>query len=176
MSVEVSVTFHSLETETIDDFHASRQLGPEWIDSKLRDLVPTAPSTKASFARKLIARLAEEAGVEFRSVEGRVGSRRRIGRAVCEIKFSTEDPARFQQVRPPSDGYDYLIGVGAHPKDFVYWVIPAAEVQSLIEQREITYQHAETSLWFFPEATGTDPFSPYRLDAQAVIKKLGSFS
>ena len=170
------MTFHSLETETIEDFHASRELGPEWIDSKIRDLVPTAPSTKASFARKLIARLAEAAGVEFRSVQGRVGSRRRIGRQVCEIKFSTEDPARFQQVRPPSDSYDYLIGIGAHPQDFVYWVIPAADVQSLIEQDQITYQHAETSLWFFPEATGIDAFSPYRLDAQGVTEKLSSFS
>jgi len=170
------MTFHHLESQTIEQFHALRRIGPEWDDSPLRDLLPTAPATKASFARNLMAQLAEEAGVEFRSVQGRSGSRRRIGSAVCEIKFSTEDPARFQQVRPPSDGYDYLIGIGAHPRDFVYWIIPAAAVQSLIEHCEITYQHAKDSLWFFPETTGTDPFSPYRSDAQAVVETLSSFT
>lgn len=170
------MTIHPLEAEVIEHFQGSREIGPEWDGSALRELLPTAPSTKASFARKVGARLASEAGVEFRSLQGRAGSRRRVGSAVCEIKFSTEDPARFQQVRPPSDGYDYLIGIGAHPQDLVYWVIPAADVQSLIEQDEIIYQHAETSLWFFPEATGIDAFSPYRMDAQAVIEKLSSFT
>jgi hypothetical protein len=95
---------------------------------------------------------------------------------VCEIKFSTEDPARFQQVRPPSDGYDYLIAIGAHPRDLVYWVIPAADVGKLIDDGDMTYQHAEESLWFFPEATGTDAFASYRMDSDGVIAKLSSFS
>ncbi len=169
------MAFHPLETETIEDFHAAREIGQEWNGSPLRDLVRTAPSTKGSFARTIVSRLAAAAGVEFRSVPGRVGSRRRVGNVVCEIKFSTEDPARFQQVRPPSDGYDYLIGIGAHPNDLVDWIIPGAAVETLIAEGEISYQHAETSLWFFPQTMGTDAFSCYRMDAAGAIERLGSF-
>jgi hypothetical protein len=171
------MTFHYLESHAIEQFQVSRRIGPEWDASPLRSLVMAAPATKARFGRDLVAQLAEAAGVEFRSVQGRVGSRRRIGGVVCEIKFSTEDPPRFQQVRPPNDGYDYLIGIGAHPNAFVYWIIPASDVQRLIDQGEITYQHADESLWFFPETTGTnDAFSPYRSDAQVVIESFSEFS
>jgi hypothetical protein len=95
---------------------------------------------------------------------------------VCEIKFSTELPARFQQVRPPSDGYDYLIGIGARPDALVYWLIPAADVESLIELGEISIQHASTSLWFFPHAPQPDAFAPFRMNADDVIDALRSFA
>lgn len=170
------MTFHNLEAESIAAFHASREIGPVWDGSELRDLLLTAPTTKASFARKLIERLAKAAGVGVQSVPGRVGSRRRIGRCVCEMKFSTEDPARFQQVRPPSDGYEYLIGIGAHPKDFVYWLLPHADVQGLIDDGDIYYQHADTSLWFRPETVEIDRFSSYRMDAGELIDAFRAFS
>ena len=64
----------------------------------------------------MVQRLAAAAGVSFDHIAGQTGSRVRVGSAACEIKFSTEDPPRFQQVRPPSDGYDYLIGIGAIPR------------------------------------------------------------
>jgi hypothetical protein len=169
------VAFHQLETEVIAAFRASRPIGAEWDDSPLRSLLPTAPATKASFARRIIERLAAEAGVSVNSLPGRAGSRRKIGNSVCEIKFSTEDPARFQQVRPPTEGYDHLIAIGAHPRDLVYWVIPAADVLKLIDEGHITYQHAEDSLWFFPEAAGNDPFASYRTDADGVIAAFASF-
>ena len=149
---------------------------PEWTGSPLHELVLAASSTKAAFARNVVASLATEAGVTFAAVPGRTGGRRRVGRMVCEIKFSTELPARFQQVRPPDDGYDNLLGIGAHPDSLVYWLIPAADVRALIEQKEISAQHADTSLWFFPHATQSDAFSPFRMNAEGLIDALRSFA
>ena len=169
------MTFHPLEDEVINGFDASRDIGAEWQTSPLRDLVTAAPSTKGRFAREVIGRLAAAAGVSFASVAGSAGSRRRVGATVCEIKLSTEDPPRFQQVRPPGDAYDCLIGIGAHPHDLVYWVIPADDVQSLIDEGAIGYQHADTSLWFFPQTVDEDEFSPYRADAAGVVGHFRTF-
>jgi hypothetical protein len=165
------VTFHPLEDEIISGFDSSRPISSEWENSPLKDLVVAAPATKGRFAREIIEQLAAAADVTFGHVRGHTGSRVRVGSAACEIKFSTEDPARFQQVRLPSDGYDYLIGIGAHPRDLVYWLIPADDVQKLIDEEWISYQHAETSLWFFPDTTDADAFAPYRMRAEEVIAK-----
>lgn len=173
--IRQSVTFHPLETDNIDDYSGARELGDEWTDSPLKPLVLAASSTKSAFARHLIASLATEASVDFAGVPGRTGGRRRVGSMICEIKFSTELPARFQQVRPPDDGYDYLLCVGARPEALVYWLIPAADVEALIEQEEISFQHATTSLWFFPDATAQDAFSPFRMSADGLIEQLRSF-
>ena len=115
--------------------------------------------------------MAAAADVTFGHVLGYTGSRVQVGSAACEIKFSTEDPPRFQQVRLPSDGYDYLVGIGAHPHDLVYWVIPAEDLQKLIDEGWISYQHAETSLWFFPQTIDSDSFAPYRMTAEEVVAK-----
>jgi hypothetical protein len=170
------MTFHPLEIEIIDDFSGARDLGPEWAESRLHELILAASGTKSAFARNVVASLAAAAGVDFAGVPGRTGGRRRVGRMVCEIKFSSELPARFQQVRPPDDGYEYLLGVGAHPDSLVYWLIPAGDVEALIERGEISYQHATTSLWFFPHATQSDAFSPFRMDAPGLIDALRSFA
>jgi hypothetical protein len=98
-----------------------------------------------------------------------VGSK--LARLLARLSFSTEDPPRFQQVRLPSDGYDYLIGIGAHPQDLVYWVIPAEDVRKLIDEGWISHQHAETSLWFFPQTSDSDPFAPYRMSAEGVVTR-----
>ena len=84
--------------------------------------------------------------------------------------------ARFQQVRPPDDGHDYLLGIGAHPDALVYWLIPAADVGALIEQGEISVQHAGRSLWFFPDATQPDAFSAFRMNAEGLIDALRLFA
>ena len=170
------MTFHPLEQEIINGFDASRPLGSEWEASPLKALVVAAPATKGRFAREIVQRLAAAAGVSFDHIAGHTGSRVRVGSAACEIKFSTEDPPRFQQVRPPSDGYDYLIGIGAHPQDLVYWVIPAADVERLIDEEWIGYQHAETSLWFFPETEAPDAFATYRTTADGVIATFRAFA
>jgi hypothetical protein len=170
------VAFTKIEKEVLDSFYTTRRIGPEWDDSALRDLLPAAPSTKASFARHLVDRLAAAAEVEFKSVSGRSGGRRQIVNSVCEIKFSTEDPPRFQQVRLPDDGYDYLLGIGAHPKDFVYWLIPARDLQELIDEGELSYQHAETSLWCFPETVADDSFAAFRMREKALIAALAKLN
>jgi hypothetical protein len=169
------MAFHPLEDEVISGFGAAREIGVEWRGSPLRDLVTAAPSTKGRFAREIVSRLAEAAGMPLSSIPGSAGSRRRVGTRVCEIKFSTEDPPRFQQVRPPGDAYDWLIGIGAHPHDLVYWCIPADEVQALIDQGAIAYQHANTSLWFFPSTVDEDEFSSYRTDAAGVVARFRTF-
>ncbi len=170
------MTFHPLELDNIADYSNARELGPEWTKSPLHELILAASSTKSAFARHVVASLATEAGVRFAGVPGRSGGRRRVGRMVCEIKFSTELPARFQQVRPPEEGYDYLLGIGAHPDALVYWLIPAADVKDLIARKEISEQHASTSLWFFPNAMQPDAFSPFRMNAEGVIDGFRSFS
>ena len=83
-----------------------------------------------------------------------------------------EDPPRFQQVRPPQDGYDFLIGVAVRPDGVVYWVIAATDVEQLFKDNQITVQAAESSRWFFPELTGTDAFSPYRSNATEFVTRL----
>ena len=165
------MTFHPLEDEIINGFDASRPISSEWENSPLKELVVAAPATKGRFAREIIEQLAAAADDTFGQVPGHPGSRVQVGSAACEIKFSTEDPPRFQQVRLPSDGYDYLVGIGAHPQDLVYWVIPAEDVQKLIDEGWISYQHAETSLWFFPQTSDADAFAPYRMGAEGVIAK-----
>jgi hypothetical protein len=120
---EVHMTFHPLEIDTIDDYSGVRELGPEWTESPLHELVLAASSTKSAFARHVVASLATEAGVDFAGVPGRTGGRRKVGRMAVEIKFSTELPARFQQVRPPDDGYTG----GVEPATFG----AAAETRSL---------------------------------------------
>jgi len=120
----------------------------------------------------LIERLGQEAGVSVARVPGRRGSRFTVGRAVCELKFSTEEPPRFQQVRPPTDGYEYLIGIGARPDRFCYWFMAAEDVTRMIADGLIAFQHAKTSCWFFPSATRRDEFSRFRHDTKGVIKKL----
>jgi hypothetical protein len=100
-----------------------------------------------------------------------------VGTAVCEIKFSTENPARFQQVRPPDDGsgYHYLIGIAAQPDRFKYWVIPARDVFRLIDAGAITPQHANTSLWFYPQLDSSDDFAPFRYDRVGFTEQLRAF-
>lgn len=173
---EPEMAFDPLEDEVISGFDASREVGAEWEGSPLKELVAAAPSTKGRFAREIIARLAAAAGMSFSSVAGAAGSRRRVGTIVCEIKLSTEDPPRFQQVRPPHDAYDCLIGIGAHPHDLVYWVIPAEDVQTLIDRGAIGYQHADTSLWFFPHTVDDDEYSAYRTDAAGVVERFKAFA
>lgn len=96
------MTFHPLEDEIINGFDASRPISSEWEDSPLKELLVAAPATNGRFAREIIERLAAAADVTFGQVPGHSGSRVRVGSAACEIKFSTEDAPRFQQVRLPS--------------------------------------------------------------------------
>ena len=167
------MAFEKVEREAILDFEAQVNAArPEWADSDLAFLVNTAPATKGRFARNLVQALAECADAEVSAVRGRIGNRRQVGNVVVEMKLSTEDPPRFQQVRPPEGEYDHLIGVCVRPYAITYWLIPGADVARLIDEDEISFQHAARSRWFFPSLTADDAFSLYRLSASEFVHRL----
>ena len=165
------MTFAPTERSVITEFPQD-PTRLDWRGTDVEFLLGLAPAAKGSFACLLVKRLAEAAGVPFGRLPGRVGSRVRVGQSRCEIKFSTEDPARFQQVRPPADGYDYLIGIAVRPQGIWYWLISASDVARLFDDDEIKAQAAESSRWFFPKLSGTDVFSPYRSNAADFVRNL----
>jgi hypothetical protein len=166
----MAVSFSPIESRAITEFRDHARDAQAWEESPVRYLIPTAPSTKGLFARRLVEQLANEAGVPFASVSGRIGNRRRVGRAVCEIKFSMECPARFQQVRIPSNSYDYLVGICVRPSLFRYWLIPASDITRLFEDEQITFQHAENSRWFRAHPEQDDAFSEFRFTQKGIVE------
>jgi len=90
--------------------------------------------------------------------------------ARLEVKFSTEAPPRFQQVRDPRrDGshpkYDHLVCISGRPEGLVYWAIPALDVAQLMDDGLMGVQHAMSDTkWFFPARTETDAFVDFRMD------------
>lgn len=166
------MSFSSIERKAITEFRDGTRDSPDWEKSFAGYLRPTAPSTKGRFARRLTEQLAIDAGVPFAPVSGRIGNRRLIGKAICELKFSMESPARFQQVRPPTDGYDYLVGICVQPSAVRYWLIPASEVTRLFEDDQITFQHAESSRWFRADPEQNDAFSEFRLAQEGFVEAL----
>ena len=170
------MSFSSIERKAITEFRAKVPDVQDWESSDAEYLRPAAPSTKGVFARQLIRRLAAEADVPVASVPGRVGNRRRIGNAICEIKFSMESPARFQQVRPPSNDYQYLVGICVRPSYIRYWLIPASDVTRLCEDDQITFQHAEGSRWFRAEPEQDDAFSGFRSVQKDFVEALAQMS
>jgi hypothetical protein len=168
--------FDPIEHKVIDDFHAEEMSDAAWSRSRLRLLRRVAPSTKGRFARQLVRDVAAEGHLTFESVRGRRGNRCRVNNAVCEIKFSMESPARFQQVRLPDDGYSYLIGIAAQPEEFVYWVIPALDVRRFIDTGDIEPQHADTSLWFRAELAQDDAFSEFRFAQKGFVETLAQLT
>lgn len=93
-----------------------------------------------------------------------------VGGCRYEVKFSTEDPPRFQQVRDPrrDDGgfaYDGLVCISGRPDGLVYWLIPAGDVANLMDAGKIIVQHAQsTTKWFLPSGRERDVFAAYRHD------------
>jgi hypothetical protein len=117
----------------------------------------------------LVDGIAQRAGMNTAKASS-VDYDRQIGSSHCEIKFSTEDPPGFQQVRNPrlSSGeqkYDHLICVSGRPHGLVYWLIPASAVGTLMDEEAITIQHAMSDTkWFLPSRTDSDVFSAFRFD------------
>ncbi len=170
------MSFSQIELKAITDFRGHARDAQAWDESDARYLIGTAPSTKGLFARRLIEQIASEAGISSGSVPGRVGSRRRVGKVVCEIKFSMESPARFQQVRPPSNTYDHLVGICVRPSMVRYWLIPASDVSQLFANEQITFQHADDSRWFRAEPEKHDAFSAFRFAQREFVRALARFA
>ncbi len=101
-----------------------------------------------------------------------------LARQRYEVKFSTEDPPRFQQVRDPrlEDGtlkYDFLLGISARPEGLVYWRFRAEEVGRLMDAGSIIVQHAMgDTKWFRPSRTVADVFAECRLPFADLLSAL----
>jgi hypothetical protein len=93
------------------------------------------------------------------------------------VKFSTEDPPRFQPVRDPraagGSRYDYLVCISGRPHGLVYWVIPAAALGTLMDEGHVTVQHAMSDTkWFLPSRVATDAFSGFRYAYEVFVRAL----
>lgn len=149
----------------------------EWpLDSPLAFVIHLAPPTRGLLGERLVRQIAVKLGVECRPSGGSdydILTCRRQGDSKIEVKFSTEDPPRFQQVRDPrrqgTMKYDALICVSGRPDGIVYWIIAAADVATLIDSGSITIQHQDSRThWFFPSRTREDAFAPFRRDFQGL--------
>lgn len=135
-------------------------------------MIHLAPRTRGKLGELLISRLAVSLGLQCassRSPDFDLLISRSSGEARTEIKLSTENPPRFQQVRNPrrADGfkYDDLVCVSGRPDGLVYWLIDAADVENYIETGVILVQHQDSQTnWFFPSRILADAFSKHRVE------------
>ena len=82
-------------------------------------------------------------------------SKRAVSSLLAADRASDLRCQRFarEPIRTPADGAD--TGRGR---------------QSLIDQEAISYQHADTSLCFFPDTVGDDDYAPFRINAAGVVE------
>lgn len=140
----------------------------EWPpDSPLSFVMSLAPRTKGLLGESLLKHIAEGAGLTATKAES-VAYDLKIAQLRCEVKFSTEDPPRFQQIRDPrlASGelkYDYLVCISGRPHGLAYWLIPAAAVGQLMDEQSISVQHAMSNTkWCTPSRTSSDVFASFR--------------
>lgn len=170
------------EVGALADLRASLKQVAEWPpDSPLSFVLMLAPRTRGKLGELLLARIATDAGLATARPES-VAYDVRIGGARCEVKFSTEDPPRFQQVRDPREAgstkYDYLVCISGRPHGLVYWLIPAEALGGLMDDGYITVQHAMSDTkWFLPSRTDSDVFAGFRYvyeDFVTALAEIGS--
>jgi hypothetical protein len=170
--------FATDETAILDELRASLKQVAEWPpESPLSFVLMLASRTRGKLGEMLVDGIARRAGLSTAKPSS-VDHDRQVGPSRCEIKFSTEDPPRFQQVRDPrlesgEQKYDHLICVSGRPHGLVYWIIPASEVGTLMDQEEITVQHAMSNTkWFLPSRTDSDAFSAFRFAYEDFVQGL----
>ena len=167
MSVD-DFEFSSGEVEALTELKATLRQVAEWPpESPLSFVLSLAPRTRGKLGEMLVRTVAEQEGVETGKAES-VAYDLRVRAARCEVKFSTEDPPRFQQVRDPRSAagnrYDYLICVSGRPHGLIYWIIPADALGDLMDDGYITVQHAMSDTkWFLPSRIESDTFASFRL-------------
>lgn len=149
-----------------------RQVEAWPIDSPLAFVIHLAPRTRGKLGEHLISKVAGKLGIRLLTS----GSPdfdwticRQSGDTNVEVKFSTEDPPRFQQVRDPRRAgvmkYDFLICISGRPDGLVYWVMAAEDVAALLDSGSIKIQHQDSHThWFYPGRVATDVFAAYRCD------------
>lgn len=168
MASHPGLDFSPGEVRALEELRGTLRQVAEWPpESPLSFVLSLAPRTRGKLGEMLLRRLAEDAGVATAKAES-VSYDLRVGAARCEVKFSTEDPPRFQQVRDPrvADGshrYDYLVCISGRPHGIVYWLIPAEALGTLMDEGHIIVQHAMSDTkWFLPSRTESDVFSSFR--------------
>ena len=175
--------FHPAEVSLLRELEQELRRVEEWPpESPLAFVTKLASRTKGALGEKILDRVAGYAGVKSstsRSADFDRTIQKPSGPTRVEVKFSTEDPPRFQQVRDPRrpEGmkYDSLVCISARPFDLQYWMIDADDVAHLIESGEIKRQHQDSDTnWFFPDRGGVDAFTPYRVRFDGVIAWLRS--
>lgn len=170
--------FSADEIEALQELRATLRQVAEWPpESPLSFVLMLAPRTRGKLGELLLDRLAVRAGLTTEAPES-VAYDRRVGIGRCEVKFSTEDPPRFQQVRDPRQDeagvrYDYLVCISGRPHGLVYWLIPADAVGGLMDQKLITVQHAMSDTkWFLPSRADSDAFSGFRYTYEEFVEAL----
>jgi len=170
--------FTSGEQQALAQLREELKKVEEWPpDSPVSFVLTLASRTRGKLGEKLIARYATHAGLTVGKAKS-VSYDLSVGEARCEVKFSTEDPPRFQQVRDPrlpddTIKYDYLVCISARPAGLSYWMIPAKDVSELMDEAYITVQHAMSDTkWFLPSRMASDAFSEFRHDYDGMIAEL----
>ncbi|MDQ3678520.1 MAG: hypothetical protein M3401_17275 [Actinomycetota bacterium] len=171
--------FSAGEVRALADLRASLKQVAEWPpDSPLSFVLMLAPRTRGKLGEMLLAQIAREAGLTVGKAES-VAYDVQIGKARCEVKFSTEDPPRFQQVRDPRKTnptkYDYLVCISGRPHGLVYWLIPAEALGGLMDDGSVTVQHAMSDTkWFLPSRVESDVFAGFRFVYEDFVKALAA--
>lgn len=173
--------YSDIEIQALRKLESELRRVEEWpSDSPLAFVVHLAPRTRGTLGEKLVSAVAAMAGVKTTpsgSAEFDRYVSRRAGDDRVEVKFSTEDPPRFQQIRDPRrDGfhkYDYLLCVSGRPDSILYWIISAADVARMVDEGIIYQQHQDsTTNWCFPSRTEADDLASYRGDASMLVRWL----
>jgi len=172
------MAFSDVELAALADLRVSLPAISEWPpENPLSFVLMLAPRTKGKLGEALLERLGLAAGATVGPAES-VAYDKTVGGLRYEVKFSTEDPPRFQQVRDPrlderALKYDFLVGISARPEGLVYWRIPAADVGALMDTGAITVQHAMSDTkWFTPSRTDSDACTPFRLTCAELVAAL----
>lgn len=178
MSDSVDFEFSPAEIKALGELRGALKQVAEWPpDSPLSFVLMLAPRTRGKLGEMLLRHIAHHAGIGTGKAES-VAYDVRIGAARCEVKFSTEDPPRFQQVRDPrleSGGtkFDYLVCISGRPHGLVYWLVPARALGELMDSGSITVQHAMSDTkWFLPSRTESDVFASFRAVYEDFVEAL----
>lgn len=179
---DFDIEFAPDEVAVLEDLRNALARVADWPPaSPLSFVLTLAPRTRGKLAEMLVDSIARRAGLSTSKASSRAYDRQ-IGVSRCEVKFSTEDPPRFQQVRDPRLSsnelkYDHLICVSGRPHGLTYWLMPARAVSSLMDAGEIVIQHAMSDTkWFFPSRTASDAFSGFRFDYEGFTKALATLA
>jgi hypothetical protein len=174
----LDIDFAADEAALLNELRTSLKQVAEWPpESPLSFVLMLASRTRGKLGEMLVDGIARRAGLSTAKPSS-IDYDRQIGSSRCEIKFSTEDPPRFQQVRDPrlesgERKYDCLICVSGRPHGLVYWIIPASAVGALMDEEAITVQHAMSNTkWFLPSRTDSDAFSAFRSTYEDFVEAL----